>query len=95
MQAMISDEQTIDRLSGNLSRLMQQRGFSQHELSRRSGEPVMNINRIINRRNQPLVATVMRLAEALDATPNDLLGSDNLSNPKPRKALGATQKNSA
>lgn len=69
----MTDTRIRQILAANLKREMTARSLSQPALSEISGEPTMNINRIVNEKNTPKVGTVQRIAEALGVTVDDLL----------------------
>ena len=52
----------------------QQLGFSQAEVARRCGVTERAFNHYMSGRSEPNLATLLRVADALDCTPNDLLG---------------------
>jgi len=56
----------------NLARVMEDRGISQSELSRRSGIHVTTISRIIHGHLEPSVTTAEKLAEAAEMTAEKL-----------------------
>ena len=73
MSIVITSEKATHNVGRNIARILQDRGMSQAELARRSGESQMNISRIIRGQNEPLVSTVARIAEALDVLVDVLL----------------------
>jgi transcriptional regulator with XRE-family HTH domain len=73
MQATMTDTRIRKLLAANMRRAMVSRGWTQTELSDASGEPAMNISRILNEKNTPKVGTVQRLAQALGVGVDDLL----------------------
>lgn len=75
---MITDEQAISNLSSNLRRLLADRGMSQAELARITGDGEMNVSRYVRGSVMPGAGALARLADAL-GVPTDRLLSGNIS----------------
>lgn len=73
MSIVITSERATNNVGRNVERILRERGISQAELARRSGESEMNISRIIRGKNEPLIGMVARIAEALDVLVDVLL----------------------
>lgn len=73
MQAAMTDTRIRKLLAANIRREMHSRGWKAVDLSDASGEPEMNISRILNEKNTPKVGTVQRLAQALGTGVDALL----------------------
>lgn len=80
---MLTDDQTRSNIVVNLRRILASRGISQRKLAEMAGEPVMNISRVARGENLANVATIARIAEALDVS------IDRLVSPVPEKILHA------
>lgn len=65
---MQSDEQVKGNIAANVRRLLTARGWSQFDLSRKTGEKQPTINRICNGKNIPSAAILSRIAEAFDVS---------------------------
>ena len=72
---MLSDEEVTENLSANLIRLLQERGMSQSELARRSGENQPLISSIVLGKHLPNVARLNRIADALSVNIDRLLSA--------------------
>ena len=70
----ITDEEAKENLATNLGRLMENRGMTQTELARITGQPVMTISRACRGQNVPRATVLSRVAEALDVSIDRLLG---------------------
>lgn len=75
-----SETQLSQRIGVKIRERMADQGVGQHELSRRTGVPVMTINGLVsaNKRTggncwSPRVGLLLRVAEALDCELTDLL----------------------
>jgi transcriptional regulator with XRE-family HTH domain len=75
MEAVIEDDDVKQNVAENIRRLLLDRGWSQSELSRRTGEPVMTISAICNAKHVPGVGIVARIAEAFDVSVDRLVGT--------------------
>ena len=60
-------------LSKNIEREIRKSGLSQSELARRCGWPPARINEILRGKFDPRLATVEKIADALEVTPSSLL----------------------
>jgi transcriptional regulator with XRE-family HTH domain len=60
-------------ISKNLKALRQSLGIDQVELARRAGMSVTQYNPYETGKKEPKASQVIRLAEALEVTPNDIL----------------------
>lgn len=63
-----------------------QLGISNAEVARRTGLDDRRYGHYISGRNEPDLATVVRIAETLGTTPNWLLGVDEMKDADPEKA---------
>ena len=64
----LTDEQTRQNIARNLQRILAARRISQRRLAEMTGEPVMNVSRAVRGENVVNVATIARIAEALDVS---------------------------
>jgi transcriptional regulator with XRE-family HTH domain len=64
----LTDEQTRQNIARNLQRILAARDISQRKLAEMTGEPVMNVSRAVRGENVVNVATIARIAEALDVS---------------------------
>lgn len=69
---MASSYTLTDHVAANLSKALQRSGWSQAELAERSGVHFVCVNRVLNRRVNPTIETVERLALALGVRPEKL-----------------------
>ena len=70
---MITDEQAIKNLSGNLRKLLEDRRMSQADLARETGDSEMNVSRYVRGAVMPGAGALARLAEALQVPTDHLL----------------------
>lgn len=73
MNTVLSNQDVKDRLAHNVKVLLAKRGLSQMEVARRTGDSTMVINDIVHGRSNPSVASLLRLAEVLETTIDDLV----------------------
>lgn len=62
--------------SDSLTELMAAKGVSQNELARRSGMKSGSVNKYCQGQRSPGLDVVLKFAEALEVTPNELLGAN-------------------
>jgi len=77
---MLSDNDVLHHLAANLQRLLVARGWSQSDLARATGEPMMTISRIVRAQNMPGIGAIARIAEAFDVS------IDRLTGPPPKES---------
>ena len=77
---MISDDDVRANIAANLRAIMDDRGWSQSELARKTGQSDMMISHIMRGTRNPSVARVAQIAEAL------LIGMDRLVMPPPEQS---------
>ncbi len=70
---MLSDHDVAQNIAANLSRLLEDRGWSQLELCRRTGEQSGTISRISNGKQLASGAILARIAEAFDVSVDRLV----------------------
>jgi transcriptional regulator with XRE-family HTH domain len=70
-----SDEQIIKDFSITLNEIMERKEITFRELSARTGLNLGNLSDLAGGRRNPLLTTIIRLAEALEVPPADLLPS--------------------
>ena len=70
---MISDDQARQNIAANLQRIMGERGISQTRLASMTGQPIMTISRLVRGQNEPRIALVAQVAEALDVSMDRLV----------------------
>lgn len=70
MQA-VDDTQAKKLISANLTRLLDERGWTQSQLAERSGESEMTISRTIRGKNQASAGTLKNLADAFGVATDD------------------------
>jgi transcriptional regulator with XRE-family HTH domain len=75
--AAITDAEARRNIAANIRRLLNDYGWSQRELARRSRESAMNVSRIINEVNLPNAALAARIADALGVKVDDLLSRNS------------------
>lgn len=63
------------QIGSNLARARKERGFTQESLAHECGLEVTTVASIERARRLPSVPTLVRLAQVLQVTPSDLLGS--------------------
>ena len=78
---MVTDQDEMQNLAANIRLAMEEKHWSQLDLKRASGVPQPTISGILNKKNDPSVSVVSRLAKALSTS------IDNLLSPPPRKNL--------
>lgn len=71
----LPDDVILRNIARNVGTLMEQRGVSQHALSRATGDPVMTINGIVKEQHLPRTGVLARIAEALETTVDALISS--------------------
>lgn len=79
---MLDDNTVLDRLSANIAGFMALHHLSQRELARKTGETEMFISRILRQSHMPNVASMSRIAEALDVSVDQLLAEPPKKIPK-------------
>lgn len=72
----VNDTKARDVLARNLRRILQEREWSVRQLARESGDPVMTVNNIVAGRHLPKAGVLLRLAEALAVSLDDLFASE-------------------
>lgn len=70
---MIDDQQAVTNIANNVRLLLRERSMTQSALAELTGEPMMNISRVVNAKNLAGVGTLARIAEALRTTVDWLL----------------------
>jgi transcriptional regulator with XRE-family HTH domain len=75
MSTVISDEQARNNIAANLQRIIEERGITQTQLAAQSDQPIMTINRLVRGQNEPRIALVARVAEALDVSVDRLVAA--------------------
>lgn len=73
METVITDEKARQNIAANIRRLLEDRGWSQNELARRTGEYPTNISRVVRGVFAPQVGLFARIAEALDVSMDRLV----------------------
>lgn len=73
MPAVIKDEQIIENIRCNVSRILTQRKLSQAWLARISSESDMTISRIVRGVHMPASGTLHRIAQALGVSTDYLI----------------------
>ena len=81
---MHTDPEVKANLAANVARLLKDRGLTQTDLARMTGDPLMTISRVVRGQNDVRCGVVARIAEALDVS------SDRLTGAPPRKNLQKT-----
>jgi HTH-type transcriptional regulator/antitoxin HipB len=66
-------ERTLKRLGQNVREARQARGWTQEELSHRSGLAVVQISRVERGVREVRLTTILKLIGALETSPNELL----------------------
>lgn len=69
------NERVARRVAKSIKIAMQSKGFSLHELARRTGEDPATISRGVNAVRCPSVATLLRISKALNVPINDLVNA--------------------
>lgn len=72
----MNSEASHNHIAGRVKQYRKKLGFTQEDLAVVSGMPTSNISRIERGVVVPNTATIVKLAEALEVTPNDLLLED-------------------
>lgn len=80
MSTVIDNDTAKAYISANVKALLAERGMSQAELSRKTGDLEMTISQLVRGIQCPSAALLARVAEALDTTADDLLAE-----PEPKK----------
>lgn len=75
MLTVISDDEARENLAANVKFILNERGLTQQKLATATRRPLMSINRICRGENLPSVALVVCIAEALDYSVEELVGS--------------------
>lgn len=71
-----------------IRKILDNKGISQHDLSKRTGLRIENINRLVNGKGNPTVNTLERIAIGLQVPVTSLLGSaGSRVNSRPREAI--------
>jgi len=81
MSTMTSNEEVATNIGANLRRILEEKGWSQIQLSRETGDPHMTIVNAIRGQHNPSAALVGRMAEALGVTTDELIAPP----PSPRR----------
>lgn len=68
----VTDEVAMAVLAQNLKAALDARDMSQRELSRSTGDPIMTINDIVNAKSLPRIGVVVRIADALGLSIDEL-----------------------
>jgi transcriptional regulator with XRE-family HTH domain len=68
MGKMIENAEAVTNVAANVRRLLRDRGWPQSRLAGLTGEPEMQISRIVRGLILPNVATLARIAEAFDVS---------------------------
>jgi len=68
----ITDDQARKNVAANVKRLLDEKGMSQSDLARATGETFMTISRVVRAQNVASYAVVCRIAEALGVKSDDL-----------------------
>jgi predicted transcriptional regulator len=63
----------VQSLVETIEKLLDERGWSQNELFRRSGVPQSSINRYLHGKKYPTLITLIRIADAFEITVSELL----------------------
>lgn len=79
MSSVQTDEQVLENIGVNLSRFLEDKGWSQADLSRASGENEMRVSSAVRGINMPSGAALHRFAEVLGVKVDEILG------PPPKK----------
>lgn len=64
----------MEKFASNLRKRAEELGISNAEAARRSGLSERRYGNYVTGRREPDLATLVRIAETLETTPNDLLG---------------------
>ena len=75
MSTVISESDAKQNIAANIQRLLIDRQWSQGELARRTGEPIMMISRLCRGQHMPNVLSLARVAEAFDVSVDRLISS--------------------
>lgn len=75
-RAMPTDEHIVEALAANLTAALAERGWSQAELARRSGEPLMQVSKMVRGTQQIRLAAVVRVARALEVPVDTLIDAE-------------------
>jgi len=65
---MIQDEDVLRNISENVRLLLGDRGWSQTELAKRTGDPLMTISSVVRGKHMPGAGILARIAEAFHAS---------------------------
>lgn len=68
-----ADDHAMARLGTNLREARERLGLTQEQVAERSGVHATEVSRIEGGKRDPQVSTVIRLAEALEVEPGELL----------------------
>lgn len=68
----------MDTFASNLRKRAAELGISNAEAARRAGLSERRYGNYVGNRREPDLATLVRIAQALETTPNTLLGVDDL-----------------
>jgi len=71
-----TDEQIIKDFGNTLNKIMEREGITFRELSARTGLNLGNLSDLAAGRRNPLMSTIVRLADALGVQPGDLFTFD-------------------
>ena len=72
---MISPEDARSNIAANLQRILKERGLTQTRLAELTGQPLMTINYLVRGKQEPRIALLASVAEALDVSIDRLVGS--------------------
>ncbi len=78
----LTDDAVKQNLGANVRRLLDDRGWSQTLLARRSGENDAMISRILHGKQMPTAGVVARIATAFDVSADRLCQAPPAGNPK-------------
>ena len=70
---MKSNQQIAANIAANIRRLLGDKGWSQRELSRRTGDPHMSVVNVLTAEHTPSAGLLARIAEAFGVKSDDLL----------------------
>lgn len=85
----------MDQFASRLRQRAKELGISHAEAARRSGLSERRYAHYVSGIREPDLATLVRVAEALETTPNTLLGVDGGKTPASRRSLLSDRLNSA
>ena len=59
---------------GKVKALLEERGMSQRDFARKLGATEVTVSRYVNGKREPRIATILKIAEILNVTPEYLFG---------------------